>query len=563
MYLPLLTKPHSLSALGALIIALASALLYVPFLNNEIIFDDHGLFTSLAVFDYAQRPLDFSRRTFPYFTLGLVHVLTGSIAANRVVSLILHILCSWVLFALLSALVKQAMKTDAQTGMQEDQIVKRAQLLGLLGACWFAVNPVAVYGAGYLAQRTILFATLFSLLSLWFYRRSLSEDRTADIFTAALFYSAAVLSKEHAIMLPLAVVAMTPLYCKDKRLREHYKRIALFIVLCAPAGLTALLNAKSVVATSYEPDAVALLTQIQGTSWLNNPWGHWIISILMQANLFFDYPRYWLIPDVRSMSIDMRVDFSQIWSTWATLPKALLFFACPIISFSLLKRHGRSALFGMGLFYSWILFLTELASIRIQEPFVLYRSYIWAPGYVLMGTAILLSIQKKWLLTFSLPAFALYFFLGGERLTSMISEGEIWLDAAAKLQSEDMVGSDRIFYNRGLHYIRKKNYEEAIQDFSKVIARRNDIVQAFYYRGIAYYSTQDFLKAEIDFNHALHLDIKHAPTHYSKGLIFERLGCIEKAKNEFIISHGLGFSAAIIKLNSLEQLTLDKKLRCS
>ena len=65
---------------------------------------------------------------------------------------LLHVGCAWALFALLRSLE-----------------VRRPAAFA--GAALFAVHPVAVYGAAYLTQRSIVVATLFALLSLLMFLR--------------------------------------------------------------------------------------------------------------------------------------------------------------------------------------------------------------------------------------------------------------------------------------------------------------------------------------------------------------------------------------------------------
>ncbi|MBS0307597.1 MAG: hypothetical protein JSS58_01380, partial [Proteobacteria bacterium] len=404
---------YRLPVLCALIIALLATLLYAPFFHNAPVFDDAGLYNNLTVYDFAHTP--FGRpRTFPYFTIGLIQVLFGSIEANRIVSLALHILCSWMLFALLIALQRQAFPlSNPATDADKQQSIK-ITIIAFLGATWFALNPVAVYGAGYLVQRTILFATLFSLLSLWFFRRAFAENRTADVITAAVFYAAAVYSKEHAIMLPAAAAVMTALY--DGDLRTKAKRIGLYFLLCIPSAIAAVRVATTVIATSYEPAADTIIAQMPHFSILGMHVGKWPTSIIMQMSFFFDYLSYWAIPDVRMLSADMRIDFAALFTNWWFFIKAFFFLGCPITGLVLLKRGGAAALFGCGLFYSWLLFFTELVSIRFREPFVLYRSYLWAPGFILMGVALCRALPMRLLLSLAVPAFVILILLSRDRL---------------------------------------------------------------------------------------------------------------------------------------------------
>lgn len=543
---------YSSFAAVLLAIGILTCLLYVPFLNSGLIFDDHGLFSTLIIYDYAQIPFDFKRRTFPYFTLGMVQVLTGNIEANRIFSLILHIACSGVVFLLTRTFLKQVLKTSDFSSREREQGDTRILLIAAFGAAWFAVHPVAVYGAAYLAQRTILFATLFSLVSLLYFQRALTTSRTADILTAAFFYSAAVYSKEHAIMLPLVALALFVTLHRDG-LQLHIKKISLYLLLCVPAALGVLVATKDIVGTSYEPRADAMLSLMHSIPLVDSQLGQWVVSVVIQAQFFFQYLMVWVVPDVHMLSLDMRFDFVHIWFAWWTFPAAVIFFLSPIIAICCSRRSGLIALFCCGFLYCWILFLTELVSVRFQEPFVLYRSYLWAPGYVLMLVAILYSVRTRWLLACSIPIFVLFIFLARDRLESLATEDAVWSDAAAKLESSSLPGSDRIFYNRGLAYLKGKRFEEAVGDFTVAIRQSPKIFQLYYQRGIAYYSLGEFNNARADFDRAISLNNKDGASYYGLGKIFERRGCFNEAVQAYTKSQSFGVRIATVKINDLEK----------
>ncbi|MNK05155.1 lipoprotein NlpI [compost metagenome] len=523
--------------------------LYFPFLNAGIIFDDHGLFSNFRVYEFAQEPFDFKSRTFPYFTLGLIHVLSESLVANRIFSLVLHLTCAGLLFFVLrSFLVVVLTRGKELTESKRNSLINWLSIFVTFG---FAIHPISVYGYAYLAQRTILFATLFSLLSLWFYRRAFEENRTVDVVTAALFYSLAVFSKEHAIMLPLAVLPLAALY--EGSWRDHFKRVVLYLLLCLAAGLTVLLASRHIVASSYEPDVAAMLLQMQDIGIMTHSNGKWLVSIVLQAGFFFDYLAYWIVPDVRFLSADMRFDFVHIWSSWWIFPKAFLFFVSPLIAIYFLRKRGLVALFCCGFLYSWFLFMTELAAVRFQEPFVLYRSYLWAPGYAMMLAAVCARIPRRWLIAGAIPILVIFFFLARDRLISLSSESHVWKDAAAKLESPTLVGSDRIFYNRGLAYMREKKYEDAIADFSRTVQLSPKVAQAYYNRALSYYALEKYSEAMADLDHAVSLNARNASAHYVRGLIFERQGCIAAARQAFATSMELGNRVAKLKLEDIEK----------
>jgi hypothetical protein len=547
------------SSLSLIAIAILCSLLYLPFLHSEVIFDDQGFFTNGKIYDYAQIPFNLVPRSFPYFTLGFVSVLSRGIEANRLVSISLHIFCAWMIYLLLKNLLIQARITTARPNEFDTTRASRdASVLATIGASWFAIHPVAVYGAGYLSQRTILFATLFSLLSLWFYRRAIAENRTADIVTAALFYSIAVFSKEHAIMLPIAALSLAAMY--EASFRSQFKRVALYLVLCTPAAVIVFLNAKHVVSTSYEPDVLAMIQRMHDISIMAKPWGQWAVSIVMQAGFFFDYPAFWLIPDVRLLSADMRVDFVHIWFSWWIWPKAFLFFLSPILALYFLRRKGWVALFFCGFLYCWFLFLTELVAVRFQEPFVLYRSYLWAPGYLMMIAAICARVRLRWFTLIAMPVLVVCFFLARERLTSLATEANVWKDAANKLESPSLIGSDRIFYNRGRAYLQEKKYTEAIEDFSRTIRMNPKVSQAYYNRALAFYALKYDAEAIQDLDSTALLNQKDSSIQYVRGLVFERNGCTKAASAAYASSLLLGNRGAQVKLDSLLQKLPEKRI---
>lgn len=539
--------------LFCIVAATVSCLLYFPFLHSDFIFDDRSFFINGTVYDFVQIFFDLRPRTFPYFTLAIFQI-AGGAELNRIFSLFLHLGCAVTLFLFLEAVIQHCSnKLDASVST----VQRPSLLLALLIAVWFLIHPIAVYGVAYLAQRTILFATLFSLLSLLFYRRAFAENRSADIITAALFYSLAVFSKEHAIMLPLAVLPVAALYEGNWRL--HFKRMALYLVLCLPAALTVLLATKHIVASSYEPDVAAMLPQMQNITVMAQARGEWLVSIVLQAGFFFDYLAYWLVPDVRFLSADMRFDFVHIWSSWWIFPKAFLFFISPVVAIYFLRKKGLIALFCCGYLYSWFLFMTELAAVRFQEPFVLYRSYLWAPGYAMMLAAVCARIPRRWLLMAAIPVFVVFFLLARDRLSSLSTEANVWKDAAAKLESPTLVGSERIFYNRGLAYMREKRYEDAIGDFSRTIQLNPRVAQAYYNRALAYYTLEKYPASMDDLNQTLSLNAKDSSALYVRGLIFERRACVVQAKQAFVASMALGNQVAKLKLEDMEKKSAGSK----
>ncbi|HEX2605274.1 MAG TPA: tetratricopeptide repeat protein, partial [Oxalicibacterium sp.] len=284
---------------------------------------------------------------------------------------------------------------------------------------------------------------------------------------------------------------------------------------------------------------------------LNHWWGKWLVSIFMQTNFFFDYLWHWLVPDVHTLSIDMRVDFVQIWFSGWSWGKAILFCVFPLTAIYGLRRAHHLALFCCGALYVWILFLTEFASVRFQEPFVLYRSYLWAPGYAMILISVFVYFPKRWIAWFSIPLLCIFFLLARERLSTFENDATLWKDAAQKLGSASWIGSERIFYNRGNALFAEKMYSDAIEDYSRAIKQNPNFAEAYYNRALAYYASGKRSAAEDDINRVLKLDDRSGAAYYTKGFLLQQRGCVDDARKVFEKSAEIGNLAAKMKLKEL------------
>ncbi len=73
------------------------------------------------------------------------------------------------------------------------------------------------------------------------------------------------------------------------------------------------------------------------------------------------------------------------------------------------------------------------------------------------------------------------------------------------------------YYNRGLAWQGKKNYEKAFSDFSDAI-RLNPRSVAYFGRGLLWYQKRDYNKAIADFNDAIRLNAEYADAYMARGI---------------------------------------------
>jgi hypothetical protein len=531
--------------MGVALIAALACGLYLPFLNNPRVFDDWVFFSGEKFAYFATHPFGLGMRLPPSFSLAITEIEIGSMRAHRIVSLLFHIACALTLYRLIYGLLRAV--TPAGSPPQETE--RTAALWACVGATLFAIHPIAVYGAGYLIQRTIVFATLFSLLSIVLFVRGLARGRHADALSAALMYSVAVLSKEHSVLLPGAAVFAAVLVGERRFAIRH---AAIYLAACIPAAIFVTFARKWLIGAAYEPDFGGLAGQLEGT------FGHalsdfsWPMSAATQAGLFFKYLALWLWPDTGAMSIDIRVDFFDTWSAGWILLKLAAFLVFGAVGFLLLLRRGRRGAVGFGMLYVWILFLVEFSTVRFQEPFVLYRSYLWGPGVLIALAAALSAVPWRAALPASALAAAVLFFEAHDRLVTFSSPLLLWEDAYLKLPAKPVPWGSRTLYMVGREYVYGGKADKAVEVAERCMAQYPGTVHCYLARGFIHFVLGEYQLALPYLSHAVELRPTGALGHHRLGLVLEHLGRIEEAVAEYRRASDLGFKGADYEIERLE-----------
>lgn len=545
-----------LNWIAAALLALLVCVAYAPFLGNSMVFDDYVFFSGGSFAYYAMAPFGLSVRHPPYFTLAFPQVMWGKFPPwdqaelHRVISLFFHWACAYALYCLLRDLLAAMTKPGAPRGVSQP-LQLPAAALALGGAAIFAIHPVAVYGAGYLVQRSIVMAALFSLISLIFFVRGMSPARYGHALYAALFYSLAILSKEHGLLLPAAAVLMVPLFAQERGLAIRYSLV--YLIACIPAAVWITALSRGVIGHSYEPYIETLLDQIEGIPALDfTGYGAWLISASTQAGLFFQYLYLWLVPDTSMMSIDMRVDFAATWSLGWVILKFSAFAGFGALGFLLLIGRGRVGLIGLGMLYVWIQFVAELSTVRFQEPFVLYRSFLWAPGIILVITVALSFLPRKALVIVFIIAMPFLYFQSYNRLQSFSSNLALWEDAAAKLPTNRIPYGSRVLFGLAREQIYAGQIQEAAQTAQRCVTQYPKDWQCNFSRGAAYVQQGAYVQALEYFERALAAQPNSGMVHTHRGIALERLGRLAEARVAYRRASEIGFLGGDYRLSLLD-----------
>lgn len=516
-----------------LVLTVATAAVYAPGLSHQLVFDDNRLVDG-TVFDRYGGLLPLQPRMLAYGSFVWLQSLFGEgWVVQRVFNVVLHLGVAaglYVLFQLLLQRTEFSEQARSEPGLDDSW---RAALR--VGAALFALNPVAVYAVAYLIQRSILMATLFVVWACVAWVRGITERRPALLLLALLCYLAAVLSKETVFM---AAALAVPLYVFVAR--PPLQRVLLIsgvaLLALAVVGVALYGRFGSLIGVVFDPASLRLQQQLEllapGIS--KHIFG---LSVLNQMTLFFQYGFLWLVPNVQWMSIDLRPPFPLSYASFPHVLGGVGFVAVLLTSIWLvLRRSDMLGLLGLCLLCPLLLFVSEFATVWVQDPFVLYRSYFWAmavPGLVALP---LIGFKPKHIYPIGVVLAMLFGALALERVWSLRDEPSVWSDAAEKVERQTQasaVGRWRPYLNRGAYYLQEERAELAYADFARANALGEPAGSASFNMGVALQLLKKHDAALVQMAHALARGFNEPQLYLQRGASQYALGRFADAYASF------------------------------
>lgn len=455
----------------AALLILAILAIYLPGLQNELVFDDVAL-TDGSILAGHGGSLSLRPRVFSYGSFAWIDLLFGEgWWKQRIVNLLLHIGVVAALYAFLRSLFGASEHAEGLARSADYEASRTAALQ--VGVALFALNPVAVYGVAYLIQRSILMATLFSILACWMFVLGLRSGRVAWFIAAFLSYVAALFSKEYALM---TIFMAVPLYIHIRQPEKKHIALAALAVLLLSVPIVFLFwkfYGSSFIGKIFDEHSIYLAQQIDSL----NPGALaniFPLSVLNEAGRFLVYGFLWIFPNVGWMSIDLRPAFPLDFNSPFLLLGAAAYLALLVASVWLvLRRRDLWGLAGVLLFFPLISYVISFYTVWIQEPFVLYRSYLWAiaiPGLVAL---VLMRLTPRVIYSLGLVLGIVFGGLALERIMVMKNPGTAWQDAVEKIDlagPANMVGRSRAFLNLGTYQVERGRLDEGLGNLKKAAA---------------------------------------------------------------------------------------------
>ena len=513
----------------AVIVVAAALAIYLPGLGNQLVYDD-GYLTDGDLFTTYQS-LGLRARMLSYGSFVWIQSLLGEgWWKQRLVNLAIHLGVVAALWCFYREALRALVAPEPEPGEEREPYHESPALGFAVG--FFALNPVAVYAVAYLIQRSILLATLFTVVALWLFARGLRTGKWWLHVLAAISYALAVISKEHAVLAPLAALPVYIVVARPSRARLATVGIVTATLI---AGAAALLWRRYgyIFGTPFDEYSRAYLAQLAALD-PDAPRRAWPLSIVNQCWLFFEYGVRWFFPVADWMSISMRPPFPV---KWLSLPQILgvpMYLAAIVAGFILVLRHRDwRALVGLSLLLPATLFATEFVTVWVQDPFVLYRSYLWAIGVPGLVFVALYGTSVRALAVVGAIVGLLFAWQAIERVLSLETPETAWTDAIAKLPRDPRaVGRWFPYLNRGSYYADHDQLELAIRDFD-TSAALGDL-------GMGAFNAGSILNAKGKPKEALHMfdvaqsqgyDLYNLP--FQRGLAFAAMGNAAEAYRQF------------------------------
>lgn len=470
--------------LALLLIGLVA--IYLPGLQGELIFDDQRLADGTIFGSYGSL-VEIKQRLLSYGSFVWIQELFGEgWWKQRIVNLLLHLCVAVFLYGLVRILVDQVQWPEKQGNSDPSRLARSKDAAVGFGVLVFAFNPVSVYAVAYLVQRSIVMATLFSVICLYLTARAAQGGRFGLLLAAAIAYVAALFSKEHAVMLPLVALAVFLIVRRPSR-REGWLAAGGALLLILPSMGFLATRYEAIVGAAFDPSSQGYITQLAVLS----PGIEdkvFLLSIVNQAWLFINYVLLWLLPNVGWMSIDLRPAFPLAFTGFPHALGVPLYLGMAIGSVFLMARFEDWRRFlGLGLFVPAVLFATEFATVWIQDPFVLYRSYLWAIGVPFLASIPFIGARPRTIAITAIVLGAILATLAVERVLSLKTESVAWADAAGKVDTKapaNAIGRWRPLMNRGNQYFQRRMLNVALADYEAASRLGDPTGLADYHRGL-------------------------------------------------------------------------------
>jgi tetratricopeptide (TPR) repeat protein len=396
-------------------------------------------------------------------------------------------------------------------------LITRKLEVSAIVALFFAIHPLHVETVSFISQRKDVLYTCFYLASLIIYVRYIREDRrSAFLIMSFLFFLCSILCKSMAVTLPVVLLLIDYYWKRPFTWKGAQPKIP-FFALSLVFGIIAILSQKAYGAIIDLP-SFSLLQRVFLVSYA---FVFYVFRVLAPLNLSAMY--YYPTINAKGM-----------------LP--LEYYAAPVfiilMVWGVLKTVSfrKELIFGLGFYLitiSLVLQIIPVGSAIVAEryTYVPYIGLFFIIGqfYSRITANGQYSRTVKLPVLFVLIAYTLFFSV------TTWNRNKVWANSFT-LWSDVIEKNPRVtvaYYNRGVAKFNAKDYQGAVDDYSKAVQLKPDYAEAYNNRGESKVRLQDCEGALKDFDAAIAMKADYAHAYFNRANLKNRLKNYGAAIDDF------------------------------
>lgn len=388
--------------------------------------------------------------------------------------------------------------------VKKEIISENRFLFALFAALIFLSHPIQTQAVTYIYQRATSLAGFFYLLSLCLYVKSRLLEVSNDFVSKSRFFYVfalfigiiATVTKEHTFTLPLAIILYEFCFLKSGK-QIKWKNIIPFLIIA------------SIIPFLLFFSKLATFADVQ--RFMEEPLtaGHYFLT---QLRVMVTYIRLLFVP------LNQNIDYDYpITKSLMELPCIASLLLLIFILLAAILISPRYRLVSFSIFWFFLTLLPESSVIPLKDVIFEHRLYLPMVGYSLfLVSAIYYLFGKntiKRMVIILLMIVTCYSILTYTRNFVWRDEFTLWNDAIRKSPQKA-----RPYNSRGIAYVNKGNFGQALADFNKAIRLNPNYAEAHNNRGIIYANEGNLRQSLSDLNKAVQLNPNFSVAYYNLAL---------------------------------------------
>ncbi len=403
--------------------------------------------------------------------------------------------------------------------MKNNSVSNHKKTIALFSSLLFVSHPLATQSVTYIIQRMTSLAAMFYFLSLVLYMKARMESgvkKTKYFYFAGLLISAilAVLTKENAYTLPLAILLIEVFFLQTQKLSSIFKDRRIILTLIGFIVFFTVVFIKfSFSVFQPVPSGNGNNETITSSDYL-----------LTQFSVIVKYVQLIILPI--NQNLDYNYPVSHHFFEIKTLLNFLILLSMLTLAILIFKRNR---IISFGIFWFFLTLSVESSIIPISDVIYEHRTYIPSLGFFLIlssGLIMLFGSKNKYFaVSILIFIIGINSFLAYNRNKVWKDDITLWTDVISKSPNKA-----RPFFGRANAFADQGQYNKAIADYNKAIRFDSMSAIAYVNRGLAYWKTGLTHKAFDDYSKAIEIKPEYFEiAYYNRGIAYGTFGQWEKA----------------------------------